>query len=53
MNLNIILYYYIKMSSSEVRNRSHSGVQNNNALNKWASNKAAIEALPSDLNVLK
>jgi len=40
------------MSSSELRNRSHSGAQNTNPLNKWASNKAAIEALPSDLNVL-
>ena len=40
------------MSSSELHNRSHSGAQNTNPLNKWASNKAAIEALPSDLNLL-
>ena len=40
------------MSCSELLNRSHSGAQNTNPLNKWVSNKAAIEALPSDLNVL-
>ncbi len=34
------------MSSSELRNRA-------NPLNKWASNKSAIEALPSNLKVAK
>ena len=34
------------MSSSELRNRA-------NPLNKWASNKSAIEALPSNLKVVK
>ena len=47
------------MSSSELRNRSHAqpGAQNANTnpnpLNKWASNKSAIEALPSNLKVAK
>ena len=39
------------MSSSELRNRSHSGAPNANPLNKWASNKSAIDALPSNLKV--
>ena len=41
------------MSSSELRNRSHPGAQNANPLNKWASNKEAIQALPSNLKVSK
>ena len=32
---------------------SHPGAQNTNPLNKWASNKSAIEALPSNLKVAK
>ena len=41
------------MSSSELRNRLHPGAQNTNLLNKWASNKSAIQALPSNLKVAK
>ena len=41
------------MSSSELRNRLHPGAQNANLLNKWASNKSAIQALPSNLKVAK
>lgn len=40
------------MSSSELRNRSHPGAPNANPLNKWASNKSAIQALPSNLKVV-
>lgn len=39
------------MSSSELRNRSHPSAHNANPLNKWASNKEAIQALPSNLKV--
>jgi hypothetical protein len=41
------------MSSSELHNRSHPSAQNANLLNKWASNKSAIQALPSNLKVAK
>ena len=41
------------MSSSELRNRLHPGAQNANLLDKWASNKSAIQALPSNLKVAK
>ena len=40
------------MSSSELHNRSHPGAPNANPLNKWASNKSAIQALPSNLKVV-
>ena len=41
------------MSSSELHNCSHPSAQNTNLLNKWASNKSAIQALPSNLKVAK
>ena len=39
------------MYSSELRNRLHPGAQNANLLNKWASNKSAIQSLPANLKV--
>ena len=39
------------MYSSEFKNSSHTGAQNTNPLNKWDSNKSAVQALPANLRV--